>query len=305
MTRPILIVGGSGQIGERVARLYAEQGGPVVSTCFSQARAGASPLDASDANQVMRLTARLQPRLIINCVNAKGGTDACERDPSLAQRFHFGSACHLVDAARAVGAKFVHLSTDYVFDGRAGPYSEDDVPCPISQLGRAKRQAEQYVLEQLPAALILRTSFVFSWAQQTTALNFVMQLFAGDRQGSVVRVPTDQIGNVTYAPNLAEAVVELVELNAKGLYHVAGTTRCSKYAWALRVAHYFGLRAIVIQGVTTAELQQAAPRPLQSGFRLEKVQAILKRTRLWSLEEGLAEMEREMAGVTQQVGVDG
>ena len=262
-------------------------------------------MDASNGDHVMRVVTEVRPQLIVNCVNAKGGTDACELDPALAQRAHFGSAKHLVDAARAVGARFVHISTDYVFDGQAGPYTEEDPPRPLSQLGRAKWQAERYIREQLPDALILRTSSVYSWAPQTTAPNFVMQLFASHRTGSPMRVPTDQVGNVTYAPNLAEALVELVDAGAAGCYHVAGTTRCSKYAWALRVAEYFGWHAAVIQGVTTAALGQVGPRPLESGFRLEKVQAVLKRTRLYSLEDGLAEMEREMLQAAPSVGMHG
>jgi dTDP-4-dehydrorhamnose reductase len=124
-----------------------------------------------------------------------------------------------------------------------------------------------------------------------------MQLFEHDRSGEPMRVPDDQLSNVTYAGNFAQALVELVELGAKGIYHVAGTTRCSKYAWALRVAEFFGLRPGLIQGVSTEALGQRGPRPLQSGFRLEKVQALLKRTRLLSLDEGLMEMEREMGWV--------
>ncbi len=293
--RSVCIVGGSGQIGERLIRAFAARGWSVVATHCRTPRPGTLPLDACDANQVRALISRLRPGLLVNSLNAPGGTDACEDDPALAQRLHLDTARHLIDAAAEVGSRFVQISTDYVFDGRGGPYREDAVPAPLSQLGRAKLEAERYALARAPGSLVLRTSFVFSWAPQTGTKNFVMQRFDQDRRGEAIRVPNDQVGNVTYAPNFAEALVELVEAGASGIYHVAGTTRCSKYEWALRVAEFFGMDRRLIHGVSTAELNQRGPRPRESGFRLEKAQAALKRTRLMSLDEGLADLEEEMA----------
>lgn len=294
-SRPVLIVGGSGQIGQRVAAAGQARGWRVVPTGYHHPQPGAMSLDATDEAQVREVVRRVQPWLIVNSLNAKGGTDACEVDPALARWAHFESARHLVDAARKVCATVVQISTDYVFDGKTGPYAETDAAIPLSHLGRAKLEAERYALAHIPTTLVLRTSFVFSWTPQSSTKNFVMQLLDSDQRGIVMRVPHDQVGNVTYAPNLAEALVELVELGGRGVFHVAGTTRCSKYEWAVRVVERFGLNGALIQGVSTAELGQAGPRPLQSGFRLDKAQAALKRTRLMSLEEGLAAMEREMA----------
>ena len=294
-TCPVLIVGGSGQIGQRVARACQARGWPVVATYHRHPCPDGVHLDAMDGADVREVARRVQPWLLVNSLNVPGGTDACEAEPALAMRAHYETACRLVDAAAAVGARFVQISTDYVFDGQAGPYAETDPPKPLSQLGRAKLMAERYAMERAPATLVLRTSFVFSWAPNASTKNFVMQLLDNDQADRVRRVPNDQVGNVTYAPNFAEALVELVELGQAGLFHVAGTTRCSKYEWALRVAECFGLNRTLIHGVSTNELGQRGPRPLQSGFRLQKAQAALRRTRLLSLEEGLDLMEREMA----------
>jgi len=294
MERPVCVVGGSGQIGGWLIQQFTAGGHPVISTYHQHPLSDALPLDATDAGQVHALMARLKPSVIINSLNAKGGTDACEMDPALAQRAHFETAQHLANAAREVNAKFVQISTDYVFDGSSGPYREDDVPAPLSRLGRAKLEAEQYIRAQSPEALIIRTSFVFSWTPGSATKNFVMQLLDNERAGTVMPVPVDQVGNVTYAPNFAQALVELVERKAAGIFHVAGTTRCSKYEWALKVAEYFGLRRELIRGVSTATLGQAGPRPLQSGFHLQKAQAVLKTTPLLSLEESLIAMATHM-----------
>jgi len=295
------VVGGSGQIGQRIVAACAAREWAVVRTSYRDQRGGIERLDATNAADVWRVMKRLSPSVIINSVNARGGTDACEADPALAQRAHFETARNLVDAARRVGARFVQISTDYVFDGQGGPYAETAVPRPLSQLGRAKLQAEQYALAQLADALVLRTSFVFSWTPESSTKNFVMQVLENDQHGSVMRVPNDQVGNVTYAPNFAAALVELVDGGCAGLYHLAGTTRCSKYEWALRVADFFGLNRALLQGVSTSQLQQPGPRPLQSGFRLEKILAVLRTTRLLSLEEGLAAMAQEMTPVRTAV----
>lgn len=300
--RPVLIVGGSGQIGQCVARACQARGWPVVVTFYRHPQAGGLALDATDGARVHEVVQRVQPWLIVNSINAKGGADACEADPALARLAHEETVRHLVDAAAAVGARFVQISTDYVFGGDAGPYTETDEPRPLSQLGHAKLRAERYVMGCLPEALIVRTSFVFSWTPGSSTKNFVMQLFDNDRAGTVMQVPDDQAGNVTYAPNLADALVELIELGQQGLFHVAGITRCSKYEWALRVTEFFGLDRALIQGVSTAQLRQRGPRPLQSGFRIEKVQAVLRRARLQSLEESLAEMEHEMASAGMPAG---
>jgi dTDP-4-dehydrorhamnose reductase len=279
-----------------LVRLLARFGRTVVGTYFGNPSPGLVQMDASDEQRVMDLFAEVRPTLVINASNAQGGTDACELDPSLAERYHFGNGRNLAEGARQHGARFVQISTDYVFDGKAGPYRETDTPSPLSQLGRAKLKLEEYVLSKVPDSLVVRTSFVFSWTPESKSKNFVMQLIDSHHSRRPMRVPSDQVGNVTYAPNFSEALLEMNQIGLTGLYHLAGTTRCSKYDWALKVADILELDAGLIQGVTTAELSQPAPRPLQSGFVLDKVQAALRRTQLISIEAGLADMKRQMAG---------
>ncbi|OFW11400.1 MAG: hypothetical protein A3H96_00410 [Acidobacteria bacterium RIFCSPLOWO2_02_FULL_67_36] len=294
-----LVIGGSGQIGQSLVRSLARRGRHATSTFCRNARLGGVHLDASDPREVAAVFGRIGPAVVINAVNTPGGADACERDPALAHRYHFESGRHLADAARGRGARFVQISTDYVFDGTGGPYAESDPTWPLSQLGRARRDLEKYVSEHADDALIVRTSFVFSWTLESKTSNFVMQIIDSVRDQSPIRVPLDQIGNVTYAPNFADALVELIEKRVTGLFHLAGVTRCSKYEWAMKAADTFGLDSSLIRGVTTAELGQAAPRPLESGFMLDKVRRVLERTRLMSLDEGLAAMRDRMLSASE------
>lgn len=292
---PVLVVGGSGQIGQNLLGQLAAAGVPATGTYFRNQAPGLTQLDASDPAQVMRVTGDLKPALIINASNAQGGTDACELDPALAERYHFGNGRNLADAAKQHQARLVQISTDYVFDGHAGPYSELAEARPISQLGTAKLRLEQYMLGSLPDSLVIRTSFVYSWTPDSKTKNFAMQVYESCQSGQTMRVPFDQLGNVTYAPNFSEALLEMAGLGLTGLYHVAGTTRCSKLDWALKIADYFGLDHAPIQGVSTADLAQVGPRPLESGFVLDKVNRELRSTHLMSLEEGLAGMKDRMS----------
>jgi len=290
---PVLVVGGSGQIGQQLVRILGQDGWPVVGTYCRNRVPGLVNLDAAEDQQVSEIFDQVKPSVVINAVNSPGGTDACEQDPALAERNHFGSGRRLADAAQRCGAKFVQISTDYVFDGQSGPYSETDSANPLSRLGQAKLRLEEYVLKNVSNALIVRTTFVFSWTPESKTGNFAMQLLENNRQGNTMKVPVDQVGNVTYAPNFSQALLELIRMGHSGLYHLAGTTRCSKYEWALTMTDFFGLDPALIQGVTTEDLAQPGPRPLQAGFILDKAQSALT-TPLLSLQDSLSDMKSHM-----------
>jgi dTDP-4-dehydrorhamnose reductase len=295
ITGPVLVVGGSGQIGQNLLGQLKSAGVPATGTYFRNPEPGLIQLDASDPDQVMQVTGEMKPTLIINASNAQGGADACELEEGLADRYHFGNGKNLTDAAKQHQAKLVQISTDYVFDGEAGPYSETDEARPISKLGDAKLRLEQYMLQSSPDALVIRTSFVYSWTPDSKTKNFAMQVFESCRSGQSMRVPFDQVGSVTYAPNFSQALLEIAGLGVSGLFHIAGPTRCSKLDWALQMADFFELDPAPINGVSTEELAQAGPRPLESGFVLDKVTRELKTTRLMPLEEGLADMKLRMS----------
>lgn len=292
--RSVLVIGGSGQVGQQLVRSLVTRGRPVTGTYSRHAASGLVHLDSSDPAEVMRVMRHFDPTVVINAMNAPGGADACELDQQLARRAHFDGPRRLADAAHQHHARFVQISTDYVFDGAGGPYVETDLPRPLSRLGQAKFDLENYLLDQSPDVLIARTSFVFSWTPESSTRNFVMQLLDSARSQTPMKVPSDQIGNVTYAPNFADALAKLIDKEVAGLYHLAGTTRCSKYEWALKVVDAFGLDHSLIQAVPTADLTQRAARPLSSGFVLDKVRRVLDSTRLMTLDEGLSAMKAQM-----------
>ena len=198
--------------------------------------------------------------------------DGCERDPARARAANLDQPLTLARAAAETGARFVYFSTDYVFDGQDGPYDEDDPPRPLSEYGKAKLEAERALAEALgEAQLTVRTSWVFGPERQ--GKNFAYQLAKTLRQGKPLVCPSDQVSSPSYGPDVADAVVGLVEQGRSGLVHVAGPEVVDRVRFARELAVAFGLDPGGIVGKTTAELAQGAPRPLSGGLLINRLES--------------------------------
>jgi len=209
----------------------------------------------------------LKPDLILNAA-AYTDVDGCERDPALCARVNRDAVALMA----ATGIPLVQVSTDYVFDGAAGPYGEDDAVNPLSVYGRVKLASETAALSGSPKNLVVRTMWV--WGTGTGAKKsftaFVRETLAA---GKPVRAVTDQVGNPTLAEDLALAIWALVERGCSGVYHATGATRLNRLEWARAVARHYGLDDAGIEPLTTPGLNLPAARPLSSGLRGDKLMA--------------------------------
>jgi dTDP-4-dehydrorhamnose reductase len=279
-----LVIGGSGQVGEHLLRALGSDG---VGTYFENAVPGLEHLDARDERAVARLLRAVRPEAVY-LPASEPNVDLCEREPEATASMNVGIAESVSRAAAGIGARLVFFSTDYVFDGAAGPYAEDDEPNPLSEYGRQKLAGERWALET-PGALVVRTAVVYGWERQRK--NFVVRLIEADRNGGAQwRVPVDQIGSPTYAPNLAAAVVELAHAGAAGIYHVAGPEPASRYEFAMEATRVFQLDNVEVEPVETTELAQDALRPLSAALYVDKAQAALTATTLLAYPAGLRAM---------------
>jgi dTDP-4-dehydrorhamnose reductase len=281
-----LVIGVSGQVGEHLTRAAEAAGGEVVGTFRGCPLSGARPLDIRGREAVRVLVEETRPAVVYLPASLTN-VDHCERNPEEGYAINVVGVRHVVEAANAIGARVVYFSSDYVFDGTAGPYCEEDPANPICEYGRQKLIAEHYVALHARDALIVRTTVVYGWERQSK--NFVCRLLNTLRDGGTLRAPLDQIGSPTYAPNLARAIVELVLAGATGIYHVSGPERASRYEFACEAARVFGLDARLIRAVTTPELEQPAPRPLNAGMRVDRAAAALSFP-LLGYQEGLRAM---------------
>lgn len=205
------------------------------------------------------------PDLVLNAA-ALTDVDGCERDPDACARVNRDA----LRAPAASGIPLVHLSTDYVFDGAAGPYAEDDPVNPPNAYGRIKLESERIVLAGSPRNLVVRTMWV--WGEGQGAKQSFPDFVRGRLAASgPVRAVTDQWGNPTRAADLAMAIWKLVECGCSGVYHAAGADRVTRFEWARRVAEAHGLDATRIEPVATDALGLPARRPLLSGLRCDKL----------------------------------
>lgn len=201
--------------------------------------------------------------------------DFCEREPETAWRVNVGGTAEVARTCRALQARLVAVSTDYVFDGAAGPYGEDDVPNPRGVYARSKRCGEEAAMLLAPGCAVARTAVVYSGragAKSTFATQIVEKL----GRGEPVKAFRDQIVSPTLAENGAAMVLELLlETDYQGVLHTAGASALDRVEFARRVAARFGLSGEIVP-VRTADVKLLAPRPLRAGLRVDRAAALLR-----------------------------
>ena len=287
-----LVVGMSGQVGGALREALAARGHEVTGTYGGNPVEGAWPLDIRDHAAVEHAVMFVKPDWIF-CPAALSFVDYCEDHADEAFAINRDAPLHLARMGQRLGAAFVFYSTDYVFDGRGGPFAEEDPARPLGVYGRSKLEAEQALLGAVPRTLVARaTSVVYGPERQEK--NFAYQLIRACRAGQTYRPAVDQRASPTYNRDLAAASVEMAERGLTGLYHVAGAETLDRHAFALLVADVFGLDRSRLLAVKTAELGQKAARPLDGGLRVAKAQAVLA-TQLRPAEAGLRAMREALA----------
>jgi len=281
-----LVIGGSGQVGAALGKVLVARGHTVVATHHRVAQQGTVQLDVGDGAATARVMAEAAPDVVF-CPAGLTFVDYCEEHPDEALRANCEAPARAAALAAERGATFVFFSTEYVFDGRGGPYGEDDPVAPLSVYGRSKLDGERKVVAANPRALVVRTTVVYGPEPQ--GKNFVYQLLRRAATGEPLKVPADQRSSPTFNADLAAATVELVERETHGVVHIAGPLVMDRYAFARIACDVFGLAASFLVPVTTAQLEQRAARPLDAGLRIERVRARI-RTPLRAPVEGLTAM---------------
>ena len=271
MARIALVIGASGQVGRESSRALLAGGWKAVGTYRSRPAQGLLPLDVIDDAAIKRTLREVRPALCVLC-SAMTAVDRCEDEPELAEASNARAPGVVAEACREVGARLVFLSTEYVFDGTAGPYGEDDPPSPVSVYGRTKLEGERRVLAASGSNLVLRTTVVYS--HHPGDRNFAMQVLERLGRGERMRVPADQVSSPTYAPDLGAAIARLAERGEGGVLNVAGPDVLGRHDFAARAARALGLDPSLLEAVTTVSLSQRARRPLAAGLRIDRLRGL-------------------------------
>jgi dTDP-4-dehydrorhamnose reductase len=264
--RKVVVFGSRGQLGVELVRVLTERGYTVVG--FER-----SSVDISDAASVERTLAKEDPAIVVNSA-AYNQVDVAENEPVPAFMANGLAVRNLAMACRQLDARFVHFSTDYVFDGTAGrPYTENDRPHPLGAYGVSKLAGELYAQAYLDTPLIIRTSGVFGPGGLKTArgnfIELMLRLAAGKQP---IRVVEDHVASPTYAPLLAARTADLVEGKQHGLFHVGGGTPISWFDYAAMIFRVAGLQP-ELRPTNEREYRTAARRPKYSALSNAKLEA--------------------------------
>lgn len=275
----ILITGSNGLLGQAIISIFTRESdfelvlSSVEETSNINLNYKYIQLDITSKEQVKKTVADTAPDLIINCA-AFTDVDGCETERVLSWKLNVDAVKHLIIAARPNNVKIVHFSTDYIFDGKNGPYDELATPNPVSFYGRSKLAAENALISSGIRYSIIRTMVLFgigSKVKTNFATWLVNKLSAGER----INIVDDQIGNSTIVDDLAYGTLKLIEAEKEGIYNIAGKDIESRLEFTYKLCDVFGYKKDLINVIKTKDLNQPAQRPLNSGLITLKVQSEL------------------------------
>jgi len=260
----ILITGAFGQLGEACSDLLSANF-HVIKTGIRADDEGIK-LDIASEKSVKDFLDKHTPDIILNLA-AMTNVDGCEENPDRAHKVNHDGVVHLCDG---FDGHFIQISTDYVFNGKEGPYLEDDPVDPISVYGKSKLAAEKYLLNSNISHTIVRANVLYSYAPATKA-SFLKWVVESLKDSKAINVVSDQWNNPTSTNSLSDFINKIAWSQTSGLYHYADRGIMSRFEFAKTIASVFDLDSSLIKPVLTSDLNQIAPRPLKSGLRTQKI----------------------------------
>jgi len=199
---------------------------------------------------------------------------------------------YIAEAARAIDAHIIHISTDYIFDGKKGPYDENAIPDPVGYYGRTKLASENTLRISGTFFTILRTNVLYGIALNSRP-DFVRWVINSLSKNENIRIVKDQINNPTFIDDLVQGVNKIIEFRKTGIYNIGGKEFLSRFDFTIRIAEFFNLNKNLITPITTDELKQPARRPLKSGLLILKAETELG-YKPHTITESLAAMKKEL-----------
>ncbi|MEE9451015.1 MAG: dTDP-4-dehydrorhamnose reductase [Ignavibacteriaceae bacterium] len=276
--RRIFIVGANGMLGQRTIEFYSSDKNVQLFACSIEKKPLFNNVDylccnITERDKIKQAVYNFMPDVIINAA-AYTNVNLSETEREIAWKINVKGVEHLSESARVIDAHIIHISSDYIFDGKNGPYSENDKPNPLGYYGRTKLASENVLKISGALYTILRTNVLYGVALKSKA-DFVEWLVDTVRSGKPVRIVDDQVSNPTFIDDLVQAISKVIEFRKYGVYNIGGREFLSRYEFTEIIADYFNLNKSLITPIKTKELNQAARRPLKSGLITLKAEAEL------------------------------
>jgi len=216
--------------------------------------------------------------------------DQNEVDKDLATTINTVGPKNVLEACKKPDSKMIFMSTDFIFDGisKEGNYNERDIPNPLSFYAKTKYNAEQAIINSEIEHIICRTAVLYGWNKDK--FNFITWIIDKLQKNEPIQIVTDQLNSPTFARNLAEIILKLIEKDAKGIYHTAGDCTLNRYEMAIKCADIFNLKRELISQIESFE--QKAIRPKNAGLDISKLKRLVgSDLKIYDLDDGLNYMK--------------
>ena len=296
--KKILITGSNGLLGQKLVELLVQQGNvEIIATARGENRLPFKDgyrfqsMDITNRDEVLRVVAEHTPDAVIHTA-AMTNVDQCETEKETCWQQNVHAVEYIVEACKISDIFLVHLSTDFIFDGAAGPYDETAEANPVSFYGWSKLAAEKLVIHSNIRWAIARTVLVYGIAHDMSRTNIILWVKKSLEDGKAIQVVTDQWRTPTLAEDLAKGCSLLAEKEAEGIYNISGKDFLTPYEMAQMTANYFGLDASLISKADSSNFKQTAKRPARTGFILDKAVALGYAP--LSFQEGIAHLAEQL-----------
>ena len=290
----VLIIGANGFLGSNLiqkANLEYDDYFSIIAADISNSALDSTipfyHIDITKKDEVINKVKKISPDITI-LTAAMTDVDKNEVEKELASKINTEGAENVLNACKNTDSKLLFMSTDFIFDGKKGNYTEEDEPNPLSHYGQTKHAAELAIIASDVEYLICRTAVLYGW--NPDKLNFITWILNKLENGEKIKIVTDQVNSPTYVPNLAEILLKLIEKDAKGIYHTVGDNILNRYEMAIKCAEVFDYAQELISPID--HLNQKAARPKNAGLNIKKLKEFLgSKFHIYNLEEGLRVMK--------------
>jgi dTDP-4-dehydrorhamnose reductase len=290
-----LVTGANGLLGQRTIHFFRQLDNLEILGTSVEDKPVFSGIDYRSCDlmirdQIKKVVSDFCPDFIVNTA-AFTNVDLSETEKETAWKINVKGVEYLAEAARAIDAHIIHISSDYIFDGANGPYSEIDKPNPIGYYGRTKFASENALKISGAMYTILRTNVLYGIADSRP--DFVRWVVKSVRDGKQINIVIDQVNNPTYIDDLVQAISKVSEFNKQGIYNIGGREFLTRFEFCEIIADVFNLDKTLIKPIVTEQLNQKAKRPLKSGLLTLKSETELG-YKPHTIREALILMKREL-----------
>ena len=300
MKKRILITGSNGLLGQKLVDLLRKQASvELIATARGNNRLPVTEgytyasLDITVQEEVSDIFNQFKPDVVIHTA-AMTNVDTCETDRDGCDVLNVNSVAYLIEACEKHGTYLCHLSTDFIFDGADGPYTEEGIANPISYYGESKLKAEQLLFASKIRWSIARTVLVYGIVPDMSRSNIVLWVKKSLEDGKTIQVVTDQFRTPTLAEDLAMGCWLLAKDEVEGIFNISGSDFLTPYEMAVMTADYYGLDKSLLQKADSSTFTQTAKRTARTGFILEKAKKVLGYSPK-TFQEGIAIMAQQVA----------